>query len=170
VAEVIQLPRLRIAPLEEGQLDEAAVYLRKSWHDQYAKSLPRGLVKERTVAHFLHHLELRKDCCWLAWMGERLAGLVTSTANCIEDIWVTRRYRRRGIATRLIDTASHRLMQRGFGYVQVGCESFNPAAIGLFEHLGWQEIGAEPVEIGRGMRTGAKIFNRALNSERADTR
>jgi ribosomal protein S18 acetylase RimI-like enzyme len=170
MADVLQLPRLRIAPLEERRLDEAADFLHKSWYDQYAKRLPRGLVQERTAAHFRHHLESRKDCCWLAWMGERLAGLVTSTANCIDDIWVASRYRRRGIATRLIDTASARLVQRGFGYAQAGCESFNLATIGLFEALGWQQIGAESVEIRRGIRIEAKIFNRTLCSPVAPTR
>ena len=98
-------------------------------------------------------------------MGDRLVGLASSCANGIEDLWVHRRYRRRGIAGGLIDSLVANLTQRGFRYVQVGCEDFNSYAIAFFEAQGWRRIGAKNLEIAPGRRIEARVYCCSLSED-----
>lgn len=161
----VQTTKVRIAKLNDCQADEAAVFLHRAWHSSYARRLPGSIVKQRTVQHFEDHLRARARNCWLAWTGDRLVGLLTTVSNCVDEVWVSRRYRRRGIASSLIDTACRDLSNRGFGFAQAGCEDFNDTAIALFETLGWQQIGAEPVEILPGIRHEARVYGQQLHAE-----
>lgn len=162
MSNVIALPRVRLAPLADGDLDAAAVFLHEHWRDTYRTALPPALLAERTVAHFRHHLERRRERCWLAWLDERLVGLATASANCVEDVWVAARYRRRGIGTRLVEMAMAHLRRRGFGFAQAGCEDFNRAAVDFFEALGWARIGSEPQQLTPTLRVEALVFSRPL--------
>ena len=162
MTKVVQLPQLKIARLKPDQVDAAVALLHEVWHATYAGRLPAHLVKQRTTVHFKRHLERRAESCWLAWMGPRLVGLSSTSANCVEDVWVSRRYRRRGIATRLVDAACSHLAQRGFRAAQAGCEDFNHAASAMFEHLGWRKVGAESVHIAPGICHEALVYTRPL--------
>ena len=162
MTKVVQLPQLKIDRLKPEQVDAAVALLHEVWHATYADHLPAQLVEQRTTDHFKRHLERRTETCWLAWMGPRLVGLSSTAANCVEDVWVSRRYRRRGIATRLIDTACTHLARRGFRAAQAGCEDFNFAASAMLEHLGWRKVGAESVHIAPGIRHEALVYTRPL--------
>ena len=162
MTNTVQLPQLRIARLQPDQVDAAVALLHEVWHATYADRLPAHLVEQRTTVNLKQHLERRAETCWLAWMGPRLVGLCSTTANCVDDVWVSRRYRRRGIATRLIDAASTHLARRGFRTAQAGCEDFNHAASTMFEHLGWRKLGAESVHIAPGIRHEALVYTRPL--------
>jgi ribosomal protein S18 acetylase RimI-like enzyme len=162
MTKVVQLPQLKIARLKPDQIDAAVAMLHEVWHATYAKRLPAHLVEQRTTEHFKRHLERRAETCWLAWMGPRLVGLSSTTSNCVDDVWVSGRYRRRGIATRLIDAACAHLARHGFRAAQAGCEDFNLAASAMFEHLGWRKVGAESVHIAPGIRHEAIVYTRPL--------
>jgi GNAT superfamily N-acetyltransferase len=159
LVDVIAFPKLKIALLEDGQLDEAAVFLRQNWQLTYAGRLPQSLIAERTLVSFKEHLEERRNSCWLAWLGDGLIGLATTRTNCLEDIWVSRRFQRQGIATRLLDTVTQNLSRRGYHFAQVGCESFNRNAIDFFLATGWRKIGSEPVRISPRLRFDALVFS-----------
>ena len=162
MTKVVQLPQLKLAHLKPDQVDAAVTLLHGLWHETYADQLPAHLVVQRTTDHFRRHLEHRAGNCWLAWLGPRLVGLCSTSANCVEDVWVSRRYRRRGIATRLVDAACSHLAQRGFRAAQAGCEDFNHAASAMFEHLGWRKVGAESVHIAPGICHEALVYTRPL--------
>ena len=160
-----QLPSLRVARLEASQADPAADFLLRLWLESYAGRLPQSNVTQRTTSHFKDSLARRSGHCWLAWMGNRLVGLSTTVSNCLDDVWVHRKFRRRGIATRLIGVACGDLVKRGFRTAQVGCEDFNAAAIALFESDGWRRVGSEPVDISPGVRHLALVYARSLIRE-----
>jgi GNAT superfamily N-acetyltransferase len=164
LATIHKLPKLRIAALEHGQLDQAADFLHQQWQLVYRQHLPQPLLAERTLSYFRHYLAVRKHSCWLAWMGDRLIGLAISSANCIEDLWVSQRFQRQGIASRLLDTVLQDLRRRGYRYAQVGCESFNQIAIDFFTAAGWQKIGAESLEVAAGLRFDALVYSIELNA------
>jgi ribosomal protein S18 acetylase RimI-like enzyme len=159
---VIALPTLEIRRLDPASLEAAAALLHKVWHETYRTELPAGLRAQRSEAYFDDYLRDRAERCWVASMGRRLAGLVTTGSNCIDDLWVARRYRRRGVATRLVERASAAIAGQGFDYVQAGCEGFNDDAIALFTALGWQEIGSEPLYLVPGRPIEALVFARRL--------
>lgn len=167
MTKIVQLPRLRIGRLKPDEAHAAAELLHDLWHSTYNGRLPARLVKQRTREHFVQHLERRAGACWLAWLDRKLVGMSSTTANCVEDVWVKLQYRRRGIATRLIDAACTDLAQRGFRAAQTGCEDFNHAASALFENLGWRQIGAELVQIAPGIRHEALVYARPLPLQEA---
>jgi len=160
---VVALPRLSIRELDAASLEQATELLHKIWHQTYRDRLPAGLRAQRTPAYFAAYLEARSAQCWTAWMGKRMAGLVTVSSNCIEDVWVARRYRRRGIAQRLVATALEHLAERGFDFAQAGCESFNSEAVAFFRATAWQVIGSEALDLVPGRPIDALVFSRRLH-------
>lgn len=163
---VITFPNLDIRQLDAASIGQTAEFLHKVWHQTYRTQLPAGLRAQRTLAHFASYLEKRAAQCWVAWMGKRIAGVVTVSSNCVEDLWVARRYRRRGIATRLLETAMGDLGGRGFDFAQAGCEAFNSDAVAFFRAAGWQEIGSEPLYLVPGRPIDALVFSRRLQRYR----
>ena len=165
MTKVVQLPTLRITRLEPAQIDEAAGLLQQIWLESYGERLPQSNVGQRTISHFKEHLTRRAGNCWLAWIGNRLAGLSTTVSNCVDDVWVRHEFRRRGIATRLIGVACGDLAQRGYRAAQAGFETFNAAAVALFESDGWRRVGSEPVDIAPGIQHVALVYARSLPLE-----
>lgn len=161
---IIALPKLRIEPLIEHELDQAAVFLLKQWRETYRVRLPRRLVEKRSSGHFRDELSGRLDSCRLAWVGSRLAGLVSTQHNCIEDLWVAKRYRRRGIGTQLMAAAIDGLRKRDYQFAQVGCEDFNTDAIAFFSGAGWRHIGGEPIHVAPGMQVEARVFSLRIDA------
>lgn len=156
------LQKLRITAMAADDLDGAAAFVCKHWRETYRPHLPGGLLRARHVGDFRDRLEARMPHCWLAWLGERLAGLVSTNSNCIDDLWVASRFRRRGIGGRLVETVSDSLHQRGFQFVQTGCEDFNDPAIAFLTAAGWSKIGDESLQISHGRQVRAWVFSRRL--------
>ena len=97
-ATIAALPRRAIRAMTEDELPAAAKLLHRCWHDAYRRQLPPRLLTGRTEDYWVDYLGKRLSRTWLAWIGDRPAGLVSVTANCVDDLWVARRYRRRGLA------------------------------------------------------------------------
>jgi putative acetyltransferase len=162
-ATVVTLPKLLIAPLEAADVERAAELVHRVWHDTYRAALPPKLRSPRTVAYWSGYLADRCEHSWMATVGSRPAGVVSVSSNCVDDLWVARRYRGRGVGRRLLDEALADLAQRGFEAAQAGCEDFNESAVGFFHHLGWTVIGNEPLlGLVPGRQVEALVFSRRL--------
>ena len=169
---VTPFPQRQIRPLGNDELSQAAELLHRCWHDTYRRQLPSRLLSERTLDYWTSYLDQRKGRCWVSWVGSRPAGLATVSSNCIDDLWVLRRYRRRGHGRALLTVAMEYIDSRGFGFAQAGCEDFNEEATGFFSHMGWQEIGREPLlGLVPGRQVEALVFSRPTrnNDTRAQT-
>jgi len=159
---VIPLPRVRVDLLEEHDLDKAAVFLLKVWRETYRHKLPRHLVEQRSPGYFRDYLGQRAATCRIAWFGDRLVGLVTTRQNCVDDLWVASRYRRRGVGTALLEAAVEGLRQRGYQFAQAGCEDFNQAALAFFDDAGWDRIGNDSITLTPGHCVDAMVFSYRL--------
>ncbi|MCB1774409.1 MAG: GNAT family N-acetyltransferase [Gammaproteobacteria bacterium] len=159
---VVALPRVRVEPLDQEDLDMAAVFLLKVWRDTYRRTLPRRIVEERSTGYFRDYLKKRASTCRLAWLGDRLVGLATTQQNCVDDLWVAPRFRRRGIGTALLEAATGGLRERGYQYAQAGCEDFNDSAMAFFDRAGWDCIGGDSITLTPGYRVNAMVFSRRL--------
>jgi ribosomal protein S18 acetylase RimI-like enzyme len=159
---VTALPRVRVEPLSPNDLDKAAVFLLKVWRETYRPTLPGRIVEQRSTGYFRDHLQQRSASCRLAWFGDRLVGLVTTQQNCVDDLWVAQRYRRRRVGTALLQAALDGLRERGYQFAQAGCEDFNRAAIGFFSAAGWDRIGSDSVTLSPGYCVQAMVFSSRL--------
>ena len=156
---VVDFPQLQLAPLTGDNLAAASEFLFDSWHGYYDAMLPRSIVEERTPAYFDKYLGGKKDIAWLAMLGQRIVGVVTVSANCIEELWVDEKYQRRRIGSALVDTAIRHFRQKGFTTAQAGFERFNASAQGFFSSMDWREIGAEYVQLEPGKRVLALVYS-----------
>ena len=159
---VLQLPRLSITALTEADLQSASRLLHDSWHDLYSNILPVLLTDQKTHAHFDDYLRGKQGLCWIARLGEKTVGLVTTSSNCIEELWVEKKYQRRNIGERLMNTALVHLRTKGFGHAQTGFESFNAAATAFFESHNWRCIGSEHIQLQPGKNVKALVYSTRL--------
>lgn len=156
---VINLPSLQIKPLHQDHLQDASLLLHTGWHRLYDQMLPTDVVQQKSVDHFKQYLLSRIGTCWLAFRGERLVGLITTTSNCVDEIWVSKNHQRKGIGTQLLNRALAHFKDKHFQHAQAGCESFNQSAIHFLEGLEWQEIARETVFIDDTLSINALVFS-----------
>jgi len=168
MSNLILLPRLSFRRATRDDLAAVASLVHSVWHETYGRTLPHPVVSARTPAHIAEEVALRIDRGWLALLGTRLVGYCATSANCVEDLWVARRYRRRGIGSQLLERALGDLRERGYQGAQVGCENFNAPARQFFERHGWRTIGAEPQYFAAGRVVSALVYARALQAPAAD--
>ncbi|MDJ0882277.1 MAG: GNAT family N-acetyltransferase [Gammaproteobacteria bacterium] len=140
---VIPFPELTIKPLQFEDLDEAADFLYQNWQQLYKKHLNDNILKQRTSSFFREYLQRKIGIAWIAWMGKDLAGLLTVSSNCIDDLWVKPSYQRKKIGTKLVEQSIIHFNKRGFTTAQAGCENFNRHAIAFFEAMEWKRIGSQ---------------------------
>jgi GNAT superfamily N-acetyltransferase len=162
---ITQLPALEIRPLDGVEVDQAADFLARQFRDVYQSELPRSLVVQRGTAYYREYLSDRRARVIVAWYGPRPVGLASCQHNCIDDLWVARRYRRRGIGRRLLQASIAALREQGYQFAQAGCEDFNEQARHFFEHAGWDKIGSEPVSIVPGRQIDALVFSRRIDHD-----
>lgn len=159
---ILAFPSLTIKPLEKQWLNIAAQFLYDNWHQTYDIHLPNELIQQRTLVYFTKNLEKRFSNCLIAVLNGQLVGLIISSSNCIDDIWVRKKYQRRHIGKKLIAQLQIRLQSRGFKSVQVGCENFNTKAIAFFQALNWNSFGSEPLSLSPGHHYEALVFGKKL--------
>ena len=85
-------------------------------------------------------------------------------SNCVDNLWVMERYRRRGIGRMLLNEQLDQLKSKGMNSVQAGCESFNEAAIRFYDHLGWHVIDETVETIVPGLNVGVITYGYQLAS------
>lgn len=159
----VKFPQLKIAALEIEQIETAACWLQQQWQQRYATTLGPELSQEYDLSYFRQHLQQFRAYCWLAWYGpERLAGLVCSSANAIEDLWVEPRYQRRGIGQKLLEHSLTDLQNKGYRTAQIGCENFNRELIGFLQDQQWKLIASEPMTLQNGQSIEAQVWSKKL--------
>ncbi len=161
---VSAFPQLQIRPLSNSNLKAAGDFLHNNWLVNYRDQLPADIVNERTPEYFHRYLANKLGLTWLACLGERVVGLVTVASNCIDELWVEKKYQRRKIGSRLLDTAIEHLKHKGFNNTQVGFESFNHSARKFFQSLDWTIIGSEFINLEPGNKIEALVYSTRLTS------
>ena len=155
---VITLPSITVSELTGESLPVASDLMHRNWHRLYAGQLPAAIVRQRSREHFDRYLSGRIGQAWLAWRGDSPAGLVTLTSNCIDELWVEQRWRRRGIGSKLLETALGQLRQKGFSGAQAGIESGNQPAAAFYAAARWRRIGSERIRLQEGLAIEAEVY------------
>lgn len=165
-ATVARFPRVSLRTLEDRDIETAAKLIHRCWHDAYRRHLPPRLLSGRTLDFWSDYLAQRLTRTWFARIGDRPAGIVSASSNCIDDLWVLPRYRKRGLGGQLLAAVLNDMAERGFQHAQVGCEDFNQDTLAFFRHSGWIELGREPLlGLVPGRQIEAVVFSKSLASE-----
>ncbi len=161
---IIQFPELSIKPLQVEDLDHAALFLYQQWQQLYKKHLSENILNQRTSQFFNEYLQRKIGIAWIAWMGKDIAGLLSVSSNCIDDLWVKPSYQRKKIATKLVQKSIEHFHSRGFTSAQAGCENFNTQAIDFFEAMGWKRIGSQALYASGNGQVDALVYSVKLNN------
>lgn len=159
MASIIELPQLTVRQGGPEDVVAATQLVYRVWHDTYDPHLPSPMCAMKSEGSFRAHIAKRIRKAWLAFYGDELVGYCCAVTNCIDDIWVDPRYRRRGIGSRLLEQATAGIREKGYQNVQVGCEDFNEGARAFFQHHHWQVIGSASERLAPGHVVEAMVYS-----------
>lgn len=83
----------------------------------------------------------------VAWADDEPLGhahLALSDPPALQDVSVRPEHRRRGVATALADAAERAALARGFDRLRLSVSIDNDAALALYRHLGYGDVGIPP--------------------------
>jgi GNAT superfamily N-acetyltransferase len=82
----------------------------------------------------------------VAEVAGRIVGVVVSDDDWVEDLWVAREYRNRGIGTMLLTAAERRIAKRSYTEAQLRVVAENLDARRFYAAHGWAETVSYPHE------------------------
>jgi GNAT superfamily N-acetyltransferase len=88
---------------------------------------------------------------WLAVDGDGVQGVALTREDWLEDLWVARDWRDRGVGARLLTTAEREIAARGHRSARLSVIALNTAARRFYARHGWTEgrsylSAVDPVE------------------------
>ncbi len=136
---------LTIRPASESDL-ESLVRLAAAFRDHLGQSTPRDADFRESIATLLKDAEteffLACDA-WGAGLGYvqcryRYSAWTSALAAELEDVFVVREVRRRGVGLRLLEFAMARATERGCRSIGLNTNEHNEGALALYQRLGFR--------------------------------
>lgn len=82
------------------------------------------------------------DLSWIAVSGGNIVGVVLTSGEWLDDLWVLRGNRGRGIGGHLLAHAEAEIIARGHKSLQLRVVQSNAPAIAFYRRHGWQIVRA----------------------------
>jgi GNAT superfamily N-acetyltransferase len=158
------MPQLEIRRGRSSDTEALRIMVQSVWMEIYAPQLSEERIEACGADYFADLVGDPSVNGWLAVRGDQYLGYGQINANCIDQLWVSARVRRRGIGTRLLTQMLDAIGTRGFAHAQIGCEDFNTGALNFLHALGWEPVGSAEQGLGAGRFCKALIFSKALKS------
>jgi EmrB/QacA subfamily drug resistance transporter len=114
---------------------------REGWADGHEGHVPEALVAERTPASFDQRSRERVGQTWVADSGGTVAGFVVVVDDEVEQVYVDRSWRGRGVAERLLRHAEAVIGQGGRRTAWLAVVAGNTRARRFYARLGWRDRG-----------------------------
>jgi ribosomal protein S18 acetylase RimI-like enzyme len=73
-------------------------------------------------------------------------GTTPSQSGRIEELYITPEYRKKGIASLLMQNMEIFLKEHGCDYILVGVKAYNQNAHELYQHLGYKDVGIDLIK------------------------
>lgn len=157
---------LEIRKLNQSLIETAAIFLFHCWHECYEAKLPASIVSNRTIDFFNKFCKNHLHASWVAFYHERPVGIICVASNCIDELYVDKKYRRRNIGSALLNTAYDYLIEKQFISAQAGCEQFNESGIAFLQARHWGVISEQTVSLGDGLSTMAIVLAKKLGNDK----
>ena len=132
---------VRLRPATAADLAVIARIWREGWVDGHEGHVPAALVAERTPASFDQRALERVGQTWVAGNGGTVAGFVVVVDNEVEQVYVDRNWRGRGVAERLLRQAEAVIGEGGRRTAWLAVVAGNTRARRFYARLGWQDQG-----------------------------
>jgi EmrB/QacA subfamily drug resistance transporter len=134
-------PGVAVRPAAAADVRAVARIWREGWVDGHQGHVPAALVTERTPASFDERASERVGQTWVAEAGGVVAGFVVVVDDEVEQVYVDRSWRGRGVADRLLRHAEAVIGQGGRRTAWLAVVAGNTRARRFYARLGWQDRG-----------------------------
>ena len=132
---------VRLRPATAADATAIASIWREGWVDGHAGHVPEALVAERTPASFDERAREGIGRTWVAEAGGAVAGFVVVVDDEVEQVYVDRSWRGRGVAGRLLRQAEAVIGQDGPRTAWLAVVAGNTRARRFYARLGWRDRG-----------------------------
>ena len=132
---------VRLRPATDADLAAVTHIWREGWADGHEGHVPEALAAERTPASFDQRALERVDQTWVADSGGTVAGFVAVVDDEVEQVYVDRSWRGRGVAERLLRHAEAVIGRRGRRTAWLAVVAGNTRARRFYARLGWRDQG-----------------------------
>ena len=164
MSKVIPFAGYQIGKPDISDLPAIATLVNDCWHEVYDAYVPRVLCRQRTPDAFIALLRPQLANATIVRKGGKIIAYADHMCNCVDNLWVKKKYRRRGIGKRLLEMQLKELKLKGMDSVQAGCESFNEPAIGFYDDRGWHVIDETVETIVPGLDVGVITYGYRIAS------
>jgi ribosomal protein S18 acetylase RimI-like enzyme len=132
---------VRLRPATAADLAAVVRIWREGWADGHEGHVPEALAAERTRGRRPHLALERVDQTWVADSGGTVAGFVAVVDDEVEQVYVDRSWRGRGVAERLLRHAEAVIGRRGRRTAWLAVVAGNTRARRFYARLGWRDQG-----------------------------
>lgn len=132
-------PEVRAARPED--LDAVARIWHEGWLDGHAGRVPDALVAARDPETFGPRAAERLASTLVCTVDGEVAGFVVTIGDEVEQVYVDRGWRGRGVAGALLSAAEARIAAEGHSQAWLAVVAENATARAFYERSGWRDEG-----------------------------
>ena len=133
--------RITIRPAVAGDAPAIAEIWESAWRDAHLGNVPDSLVEIRTAQSFRERAAASVPETSVAVVDGVVAGFVTNADDELEQLFVDRFHRGKGVAGALMADAERRLREAGHRQVWLAVVAGNVRARRFYERSGWTDEG-----------------------------
>ena len=130
-----------LRPATAADVPAIARIWREGWADGHAGHVPEALVAERTPESFDRRAMARIRWTWVVDSAGAVAGFVVVVDAEVEQLYVDRSWRGRGVAERLLRHAEAVIGRGGRRIAWLAVVAGNTRARRFYARLGWRDQG-----------------------------
>lgn len=130
----------------------AAIAIRKYTSPEDLPRIERlvSAVVRECYGHLLANYRFNADenwpAAWVAETGGEIVGVLLTGHDWLDDLWIARSHRRRGIGARLLEIAESEIAGRGHAVGRLRVVAENLSALHFYARHGWREDRCYPHE------------------------
>ena len=119
----------------------------EGWRDGHLEHAPEQLLKDRTIEMFRARTTDRIDEMTVATVDGIVAGFVIVTDDEVEQVYVDRAFRGRGVARAVLLDGERRVGEQGYAEAWLAVIDGNSRARAFYEREGWVDAGLVEYEV-----------------------
>ncbi len=143
-------PAPLLRPATAADVETLAEIFHRGWHDAHVGQVPDGLTQRRTLAAFRDRVARRvsdTDDTTVAEVDGVLGGFVMVNDDEVEQVFVDRDFRGRGLAAILLDEAERQVAAGGHQQAWLAVVVGNARARAFYERQRWVDDGELAYEV-----------------------
>ena len=150
-----------LRPARESDVQRLTEVARRSWLSAFAQTAPFSMIQQwvRNDREPEWHVRYWSDML-VAEVDGTVVGLVFTSQDEINGLWVIPSHQRHGHGTALLRAGEERIRAAGFARTWLTCSTFNPNAMEFYRAQGYAEANRIGEILPCGTREESIVFER----------